>query len=81
VSAAGAVAACGPTLRSRLAERGVDRTLLHLAPVLLVLGLLFVYPSSTGSSYHSGPRRGAARSRTTARSSRTPTSTTRSSRR
>jgi putative spermidine/putrescine transport system permease protein len=44
MSAAGAVAARGPTVRSRLAERGVDRTLLLLAPVLLVLALLFVYP-------------------------------------
>ncbi len=43
MSAAAGVAG-GPTLRSRLAERGVDRTLLLLAPALILLALLFAYP-------------------------------------
>jgi putative spermidine/putrescine transport system permease protein len=57
VSAAGAVTA-GPTLRSRLAERGVDRTLLLLAPAVLVLGLLFVYPFLYGLGLSLRPQQG-----------------------
>jgi putative spermidine/putrescine transport system permease protein len=41
---AGSFAAPGPTLRSRLAERGVDRTLLLLAPAVVALLGLFAYP-------------------------------------
>jgi putative spermidine/putrescine transport system permease protein len=59
MSAAGAVAARGPTLRSRLAERGVDRTLLLLAPVLLVLALLFVYPFVYGLQLSFRPQAGS----------------------
>ena len=57
MSAAGAVTT-GPTLRSRLAERGVDRTLLLLAPALLVLGLLFVYPFLYGLGLSLSPQQG-----------------------
>jgi putative spermidine/putrescine transport system permease protein len=59
MSAAGAVAARGPTVRSRLAERGVDRTLLLLAPVLLVLALLFVYPFVYGLQLSFRPQAGS----------------------
>jgi len=55
---AGAVAIPGPTLRSRLAERGVDRTLLLLLPVLLVLGLLFLYPFLYGLGLSLRPQTG-----------------------
>jgi putative spermidine/putrescine transport system permease protein len=58
VSAAGAVAARGPTLRGRLAERGVDRTLLLLLPVVAVLGLLFVYPFIYGLQLSLRPQQG-----------------------
>jgi putative spermidine/putrescine transport system permease protein len=58
VTAAGAVAARGPTLRGRLAERGVDRTLLLLLPVVLVLGLLFVYPFIYGLQLSLRPQEG-----------------------
>jgi putative spermidine/putrescine transport system permease protein len=33
-----------PALRHRLAERGVDRQLLLLAPAVLFVALLFLYP-------------------------------------
>lgn len=33
-----------PSLRHRLAERGLDRTVLLIVPALVVLALLFVYP-------------------------------------
>ena len=33
-----------PTRRSRLAERGVDRTLLLLAPAVVLLLAMFAYP-------------------------------------
>jgi putative spermidine/putrescine transport system permease protein len=59
VSAAGAVAARGPTLPSRLAERGVDRTLVLLAPALLVLALLFVYPFVYGLQLSFRPQSGS----------------------
>jgi putative spermidine/putrescine transport system permease protein len=58
VTAVGAVAARGPTLRSRLAERGVDRTLLLLLPALAVLGLLFVYPFLYGLQLSLRPQQG-----------------------
>jgi putative spermidine/putrescine transport system permease protein len=54
---AGAVAR-GPTLRSRLAERGVDRTLLLLVPAVGVLGLLFVYPFLYGLDLSLRPQAG-----------------------
>jgi putative spermidine/putrescine transport system permease protein len=57
-AAAGAIAARGPTLRSRLAERGVDRTLLLLVPALAVLGLLFVYPFVYGLQLSLDPQAG-----------------------
>jgi putative spermidine/putrescine transport system permease protein len=57
VSSAAAVAR-GPTLRSRLAERGVDRTLLLLVPAVAVLGLLFVYPFLYGLDLSLRPQAG-----------------------
>jgi putative spermidine/putrescine transport system permease protein len=58
VTAAAPAAARGPTLRSRLAERGVDRTLLLLAPAVLVLGTLFVYPFVYGLGLSLDPQEG-----------------------
>ena len=58
MTAAGAVAAGGPTLRSRLAERGVDRTLLLLLPAVLLLGTLFVYPFLYGLGLSLSPQSG-----------------------
>ena len=53
-----AAVARGPTLRSRLAERGVDRTLLLLVPAVAVLGLLFVYPFLYGLDLSLRPQAG-----------------------
>jgi putative spermidine/putrescine transport system permease protein len=45
-------------LRHRLAERGVDRTLLLLTPGLLFLVLLFLYPFGYGLGLSFQPRKG-----------------------
>jgi putative spermidine/putrescine transport system permease protein len=47
-----------PGLRHRLAERGVDRTLLLLLPAVLFVGLLFVYPFLYGLQLSFAPARG-----------------------
>src|SRR5438477_9496940 len=46
-------------LRHRLAERGVDRTLLLLVPGLLFLVLLFLYPFGYGLGLSFQPRKSA----------------------
>lgn len=48
-----------PTLRHRLAERGVDRVLLLLIPGVLALGVLFVYPFVYGVSLSFQPKDGS----------------------
>jgi putative spermidine/putrescine transport system permease protein len=47
-----------PALRHRLAERGVDRQLLLLAPALLFVALLFLYPFFYGLQLSFAPREG-----------------------
>jgi putative spermidine/putrescine transport system permease protein len=47
-----------PALRHRLAERGIDRTLLLLLPGLLFVGVLFFYPLAYGLSLSFQPRHG-----------------------
>ncbi|MFE7133445.1 ABC transporter permease [Streptomyces sp. NPDC057638] len=47
-----------PTLRHRLAERGVDRTLILLAPGAVFLVLLFCYPFLYGLQLSFQPQRG-----------------------
>jgi putative spermidine/putrescine transport system permease protein len=47
-----------PGLRHRLAERGVDRTLLLLLPAVLFVGLLFVYPFCYGLQLSFAPAQG-----------------------
>ena len=47
-----------PALRHRLAERGVDRTLLLLVPGLVFLALLFIYPFGYGLQLSFQPREG-----------------------
>jgi putative spermidine/putrescine transport system permease protein len=47
-----------PALAHRLAERGVDRTLLLLVPGVLLLLLLFLYPFGYGLSLSFQPRHG-----------------------
>ncbi|HKT01589.1 MAG TPA: sugar ABC transporter permease [Rugosimonospora sp.] len=47
-----------PALRHRLAERGIDRTLLLLLPGLLFVGLLFVYPLVYGLTLSFQPLHG-----------------------
>jgi putative spermidine/putrescine transport system permease protein len=47
-----------PALRHRLAEHGVDRLLLLLAPVALFFGLLFVYPFFYGVGLSVQPETG-----------------------
>ncbi|HEY8730291.1 MAG TPA: sugar ABC transporter permease [Acidothermaceae bacterium] len=47
-----------PTLRHRLAERGVDRTLLLLLPAVVILGLLFCYPFIYGLGLSLQPLKG-----------------------
>lgn len=49
----------GPSLRHRLAERGVDRTLLLLVPGVLFLVLLFLYPFLYGLQLSFTPQKGA----------------------
>jgi putative spermidine/putrescine transport system permease protein len=46
------------SLRHRLAERGLDRTLLLIVPALVVLALLFVYPFIYGIELSLQPRHG-----------------------
>jgi putative spermidine/putrescine transport system permease protein len=48
----------GASLRHRLAERGVDRTLLLLLPGVAFLVLLFLYPFLYGLQLSFAPRRG-----------------------
>jgi putative spermidine/putrescine transport system permease protein len=57
-SSAGAFAAPGPTLRSRLAERGVDRTLLLALPAVALLIALFAYPFVYGLVLSLQPQEG-----------------------
>jgi putative spermidine/putrescine transport system permease protein len=57
-SSAGTFAAGGPTLRSRLAERGVDRTLLLLVPAVAMLLALFAYPFLYGLTISLQPQQG-----------------------
>jgi putative spermidine/putrescine transport system permease protein len=47
-----------PALRHRLAERGVDRQLLLLAPAVLFVVLLFLYPFFYGLQLSFAPREG-----------------------
>jgi putative spermidine/putrescine transport system permease protein len=47
-----------PGLRHRLAERGVDRTLLLLLPAVLFVAVLFVYPFLYGLQLSFDPARG-----------------------
>jgi putative spermidine/putrescine transport system permease protein len=49
-----------PALRHRLADRGIDRTLLLLVPGLAFLVLLFIYPFGYGLSLSFQPRKGDA---------------------
>jgi putative spermidine/putrescine transport system permease protein len=49
-----------PALRHRLAERGVDRQLLLLAPAVLFVALLFLYPFFYGLQLSFAPREGGA---------------------
>jgi putative spermidine/putrescine transport system permease protein len=56
--AAAARRAADPGWRHRLAERGVDGTLLLLAPAVLVIGLLFVYPFLYGLGLSFQPTEG-----------------------
>lgn len=49
-----------PALRHRLAERGIDRHLLLLAPALVCVLLLFVYPFSYGVGLSFQPAHGGA---------------------
>ena len=49
-----------PGLRHRLAERGVDRQLLLLAPALLFFVLLFLYPFGYGFGLSFQPKHGGA---------------------
>jgi putative spermidine/putrescine transport system permease protein len=58
-AAAGRIAAPGPTLRSRLAERGVDRSLVLLAPAILALLGLFAYPFIYGLWISVHPQQGS----------------------
>jgi len=51
-------AAQAPALRHRLAERGVDRQLLLLAPAVLFVVLLFVYPFCYGLQLSFAPEEG-----------------------
>ncbi|MEU8631379.1 sugar ABC transporter permease [Amycolatopsis sp. NPDC048633] len=53
-----AVAGARPALRHRLAERGIDRTLLLLVPGLLVTACLFLYPFLYGLQLSFAPRQG-----------------------
>ncbi|HEY4419622.1 MAG TPA: sugar ABC transporter permease [Pseudonocardia sp.] len=46
-------------LRHRLAERGVDRTLLLILPAVLIIAALFVYPFGYGLSISFQPLRGS----------------------
>jgi putative spermidine/putrescine transport system permease protein len=48
----------GPTRRSRLAERGIDRTLLLLLPAVLLLGGMFAYPFLYGLQLSLRPQEG-----------------------
>ena len=58
-----AVASARPALRHRLAERGIDRTLLLLVPGLLVTACLFLYPFLYGLQLSFAPSVAAAFSR------------------
>jgi putative spermidine/putrescine transport system permease protein len=51
-------AASGQTRRSRLAERGIDRTLLLLAPAVILLVALFAYPFLYGLQLSLRPQEG-----------------------
>jgi putative spermidine/putrescine transport system permease protein len=51
-------AAQAPALRHRLAERGVDRQLLLLAPAVLFVALLFLYPFCYGLQLSFAPEEG-----------------------
>ena len=53
-----AVTSARPALRHRLAERGIDRTLLLLVPGLLVTACLFLYPFLYGLQLSFAPRQG-----------------------
>jgi putative spermidine/putrescine transport system permease protein len=53
-------AAARPALRHRLAERGIDRQLLLLAPALIAVLLLFVYPFAYGVGLSFQPSHGGA---------------------
>jgi len=76
-TATGAAARTGqPSMRQRLAERGIDRVLLLLLPGVVFLLLLFIYPFLYGLQLSFAPSR-AACCRTTRRSSPTRTSATR----
>lgn len=57
-AASGVPAASRLSLRHRLAERGVDRTLLLLLPGLVFLLLLFLYPFLYGLQLSFSPQRG-----------------------
>lgn len=52
-------AASGQTRRSRLAERGVDRTLLLLAPAVILMIALFAYPFLYGLQLSLRPQHGS----------------------
>jgi putative spermidine/putrescine transport system permease protein len=58
--AAQATGAARPTLRHRLAERGIDRTLFLLLPAIVILGLLFCYPFIYGLGLSLRPLKGGA---------------------
>jgi putative spermidine/putrescine transport system permease protein len=49
-----------PALRHRLAERGIDRTLLLLLPGLIFVGVLFFYPLMYGLTLSFQPRHGGS---------------------
>jgi putative spermidine/putrescine transport system permease protein len=59
MSVAEAPALAAPTLRSRLAERGVDRALLLALPALIVFGVLFAYPFAYGLGLSFDPQEGS----------------------
>jgi putative spermidine/putrescine transport system permease protein len=60
VTAVGLREAARPALRHRLAERGVDRQLLLLAPAVLFVVLLFPYPFFYGLQLSFAPKEGGA---------------------
>jgi putative spermidine/putrescine transport system permease protein len=57
-TASAAVGTGRPSLRHRLAERGVDRVLLLLLPAVVLLVLLFIYPFVYGLQLSFSPKEG-----------------------